>query len=81
MVRTGLKSLFKFQKEVRKQSHLKINSWSILFFMAFQKRKNRDGFFLLVEVKPYTAFLSFFSLVFTPHLYHKNVIPLLMTFL
>lgn len=80
MVRTGLKSLFKLRKEKRKT--YKINSWSILFLMAFQKGKNRGVFFFFACMsETWHSFILIFLSCSPFHLYRRNVIPLLMTFL
>lgn len=67
---------FQVSKRRKKQSYLKINSWSISFFMVFQKGNNRDGFFFFAcmnETLP--SFPPIFLSCSTPHFYHRNVIP------
>lgn len=69
---------FQVSKRKKKQSYLKINSWSISFFLAFQKGKNRDGFFFFFFACMNETFPSFPPIFLSrsaPHFYHRNVIP------
>lgn len=74
-VRTGLKSLFKFQKEERSKAILKLTAGAFLSLWYFKKERIEMDFFFACMNETLPSFPPIFLSCSTPHFYHRNVIP------